>query len=661
MAAIDPVRLRALPLGTGVLLTGAIALTGYNVALLGGLDALLQAWREPASAPIGAIQLLHGWLPRLVVSLLAGAGLALAGTIMQQVLRNPIASPLTLGVAAGAKLALSILTLAAPALLAPFGEAVAVAGGALALAIVLGLTWRRGLEPVSVVLAGLVVSLYFGAMNAGLLLFFEYDLKALLIWGGGALSQHDWSEVRFLAPRVFVVSALLALLARPLAILTLDDHSARGLGLSLQRARLLALAAAVYLAAAVVSAVGIIAFVGLAAPALARQLGARTIGQRLLAAPVIGALLLLLTDQCVQRLDTYTPGLLPTGAVTALIGAPLLLWLLRQVRPRAAPMQTADAPRPLGRSRGQRAWLWLAALAVAGFALLIGRDAAGWYMDSLAGVLDASPWRAPRVVAAACAGLLLALAGTILQRLLRNPMASPEVLGISGGALAGVTALVLVLPTAGQPALVAAGTAGAVITTGGLLWFSRHGGEAPERILLAGIAIKALYDGLIGLVAASGSPLWLRLLNWVSGSTYGVDWPLVTGAAVAVALLAPLVLALHRWLELLGLGAEAAGARGVPVGRAHLVLLTLAAVATAVATLLVGPLSFVGLMAPHMARMLGLRRARAQLIGAAGVGVIVMVLADWAGRTLLVPHEWPAGLAAAFIGGLYFMWLLRRS
>ncbi len=661
MAMTEAIRPRALPAGGIALLAGALVLAGFNLVGIGDPGALVEAWRAPASAPIGAVQVLHAWLPRLVMSLLAGAGLALAGTVMQQVLRNPIASPLTLGVAAGSQLGLSVLTLTAPALLAPFGEAVAVAGGALALGIVLALTWRRGLEPVSVVLAGLVVSLYFGAVNAGLLLFFEFDLKALLIWGGGALTQHDWSGVTFLAPRVLVVLGLLALLARPLAILTLDDHSARGLGLSLQRARLLALAAAVYLAAAIVSAVGIIAFVGLAAPALARQLGARTIGQRLFAAPAIGALLLFVTDQCVQQLDVYTSGLLPTGAVTALLGAPLLLWLLRQVRPRAAPMQTATVPHPGTHATGRVTALWLVALAVAVIALLLGRDASGWHLRDIATVLDASPWRAPRVVAAACAGLLLALAGTILQRLLRNPMASPEVLGISGGALAGVTLLVMAQPGAGEPALVAAGTAGAVVTTGGLLWFARHGGAAPERILLAGIAIKAIYDGLIGLVAASGSPLWLRLLSWVSGSTYGVDWPLVIGAGMAVMLLAPTVLALHRWLELLGLGAEAAGARGVRVNMAHLVLLTLAALATAVATLLVGPLSFVGLMAPHMARMLGLRRVRTQIIGAAAIGVLVMVAADWAGRTLLVPHEWPAGLAAAFIGGLYFMWLLRRS
>jgi iron complex transport system permease protein len=421
MATAEAIRPRALPLGGIALLCGAIVLAGYNAASFGDPATLFQAWRQPDSAPIGTIQFLHAWLPRLMMSLLAGAGLALAGTVMQQVLRNPIASPLTLGVAAGSQLALSILTLTAPALLAPFGEAAAVAGGAIALAIVLGLTWHRGLEPVSVVLAGLVVSLYFGAVNAGLLLFFEFDLKALLIWGGGALTQHDWSGVTFLAPRVLVVLVFLGLLARPLAILTLDDHSARGLGLSLQRARLLALAAAVYLAAAIVSAVGIIAFVGLAAPALARQLGARTIGQRLLAAPAIGALLLFVTDQCVQQLDTFTTGLLPTGAVTALLGAPLLLWLLRQVRPRAAPMQTATVPHPGTHGPGRVAALWLVALAITVFALVLGRDATGWRLEGVFTILDSSPWRAPRVMGAACAGLLLALAGTVLQRLLRNP------------------------------------------------------------------------------------------------------------------------------------------------------------------------------------------------------------------------------------------------
>ncbi|HSH41763.1 MAG TPA: iron chelate uptake ABC transporter family permease subunit, partial [Arenicellales bacterium] len=235
-----------------------------------------------------------------------------------------------------------------------------------------------------------------------------------------------------------------------------------------------------------------------------------------------------------------------------------------------------------------------------------------------------------------------------------------EVLGISGGALAGVVLLVILAPAASYAALAGAGTLGALVTVGGLMWFTRRHGYAPERLLLAGVAVKALFDGVLGLVAASGVPFWTRLLNWVSGSTYGAGWDEVLGGLLAVVVVVPVVLALGRWLQLLGLGDEQARARGMLVARARMVLLVLAAVATAVATLLIGPLSFVGLMAPHMALMLGLRRVGTQLAGACGIGAGLMVLADWAGRTLLVPGEVPAGIAASLIGGIYFMYLLRR-
>jgi len=660
MTAIDG-SMRVHVWAAATLLSGAsLILAAINAADLGGWQALVAGLGAVDEAPLNTIRLLHAWLPRLVVALLAGAALAAAGAVMQQVLRNPIASPLTLGVAAGAQLALSILTLAAPTALAALAEPAAVAGGAGALGVVLLLTWRRDFEPVSVVLAGLVVSLYFGAINAGLLLFFEYDLEALLLWGSGALSQYGWGDTAFLAPRVAIVGVVLALLARPLTLLTLDDASASGLGLSLQKARLLALAASVYVSAAVVSAVGIIGFVGLAAPALARQLGARTVRQRLLAAPLLGAGLLLVTDQCVQLVDPYLAGVLPTGALTAVIGAPVLLWLLREVRPGSPGGTWTSHPEPLGRPMVRLAVIAGVALLAIAVALLVVHDGQAWRLQAPATALLDHPWRPPRVTAAALAGLLLALAGTILQRLLRNPMASPEVLGISGGALAGITALVFWLPTASESALVGAGTLGAVLTTAFLLAFARRSGATPERILLVGIAVKALFDGLIGLVAASGSPLWPRLLTWISGSTYGVDWPFVGFAAAGVAVLAPLAFALHRWLALLALGDEQADARGLAIGQARLVLLVIAAVATTLATLLVGPLSFVGLMAPHIARLLGLRGPRMQLVGAAAIGMAIMVSADWMGRTLLVPHEWPAGLAASFVGGIYFMWLLSR-
>lgn len=653
-------RVPAGPWITGLLLGGlALAAAWLNLAAGGGLAALWSAVSGPAEG-LQAVELRHAWLPRVAVSLLAGAGLAAAGTVMQQVLRNPIASPMTLGVAAGAQLALAVATLLTPEIGALAGEAVALAGGAAALALVVGLAWHRRLEPVTVVLAGLVVSLYCHGVYSALQLFYANDLQALLLWGGGALAQHDWSNVTFLAPRVAAALAALVLLTRPLTVMTLDDASAQALGLTLQRMRLLALAVAVYLAATVVSAVGVIGFVGLAAPAMAGLLGARTFARRLLWAPLLGAGLLLATDQLVQQLDPLTTGLLPTGAVTALLGAPLLIWLLRQVRPGAPASHGLPAQRSAHSNARRFAMLGLGLAMGLAVALLVSRDAAGWRLHDPLAVFSELFWRPPRVAAAALAGILLALAGTVLQRLLRNPMASPEVLGISGGALVGVVALMYVVPEAGHAGLVSAGSAGAAVTAAALMVFARYSSHAPERVLLAGIAAKALFDGLFGIVGATGAPFWLTLLGWVAGSTYGMDWTTVAWAAAVTVVAFPAALLLGRWLELLALGAEQAAARGLDVGRAQVVLLALAAVTTTMATLLVGPLSFTGLMAPHLARMLGFHHARTQLAGACAVGALLLVVADWAGRNLLVPFEVPAGIAASLIGGLYFMWLLRR-
>jgi iron complex transport system permease protein len=117
---------------------------------------------------------------------------------------------------------------------------------------------------------------------------------------------------------------------------------------------------------------------------------------------------------------------------------------------------------------------------------------------------------------------------------------------------------------------------------------------------------------------------------------------------------------LAAWLDLLPLGVPTARALGVNVTFSRLLLLAVVAVLTAGATLVVGPLSFVGLLAPHMARLLGLTRAREQLAGSVVIGALLMILADWVGRVILFPSEIPAGLVATLIGGSYFMWRLRR-
>ncbi|MGN5060404.1 Fe(3+)-hydroxamate ABC transporter permease FhuB [Aeromonas caviae] len=602
------------------------------------------------------------WLPRLAICLLAGAALGLAGTLMQQVLRNPLASPTTLGVASGAQLALMMVTLLAPSWLLIGREWIAMAGGSLAMGLVFALAWRRQLNPVVIVFAGLVINLYLAAISMGLLLFFQEELKGLLVWGSGSLAQNSWSGVGYLLPRLLLAAMLAAVLVRPLAVLELDDASARSLGVSLKHLRLAGLGLAVFVTACVVSVVGLIGFIGLAAPAMVRLLGVRKLAQRLLWAPILGAMLLAATDLLLQTLSRFWPVLIPTGAMTALLGAPLLLWLIprlgiKQSAPKAnSSLQLARHPAPT-RLVGLMV-LGLAAAVIA--SLLFGQGMGGWGWPSWLRWQAQLEWRLPRTLAAGAAGVLLALAGTLLQRVSNNPMASPELLGVSGGTFMGVIAAALLLPALPLPMMLLGGLVGAFACLLLLVLINRRNGFQPERILLSGIAITALFEPLQAIALANGDLRVQQLLSWMSGSTYYVTQPVALALVVLALLMLAACLLVSRWLDLMPMGPAVATALGIHLGRAQLTILLLVAVLTASATMVIGPLSFAGLLAPHLARLMGLVRARWHLLGAAGCGALLMVSADWIGQQILFPQEVPVGLVSTLLGGAYFMWCLRR-
>ncbi|MEN3798025.1 Fe(3+)-hydroxamate ABC transporter permease FhuB [Aeromonas caviae] len=602
------------------------------------------------------------WLPRLAICLLAGAALGLAGTLMQQVLRNPLASPTTLGVASGAQLALMMVTLLAPSWLLIGREWIAMAGGSLAMGLVFALAWRRQLNPVVIVFAGLVINLYLAAISMGLLLFFQEELKGLLVWGSGSLAQNSWSGVGYLLPRLLLAAMLAAVLVRPLAVLELDDASARSLGVSLKHLRFAGLGLAVFITACVVSVVGLIGFIGLAAPAMVRLLGVRKLAQRLLWAPILGALLLAATDLLLQTLSRFWPVLIPTGAMTALLGAPLLLWLIprlgiKQSAPKAnSSLLLARHPAPT-RLVGLMV-LGLAAAVIA--SLLFGQGMGGWGWPSWLRWQAQLEWRLPRTLAAGAAGVLLALAGTLLQRVSNNPMASPELLGVSGGTFMGVIAAALLLPALPLPMMLLGGLVGAFACLLLLVLINRRNGFQPERILLSGIAITALLEPLQAIALANGDLRVQQLLSWMSGSTYYVTQPVALALVVLALLMLAACLLASRWLDLMPMGPAVATALGIHLGRAQLTILLLVAVLTASATMVIGPLSFAGLLAPHLARLMGLVRARWHLLGAAGCGALLMVSADWIGQQILFPQEVPVGVVSTLLGGAYFMWCLRR-
>ena len=641
-----------------VLLLLLCALTAWWILKLEWTLPWLRIFDCPNTLPLDALMVQNNTLPRMTMALLAGGSTAAATMLMQQLMRNPLASDGTLAVSSGAQTALVAATVFAPSFLSYGTSAVAFAGAAVALGAVLWLSSRRGLQPLTVVLAGLVVSLYLGSLTGIVMLFFSEETRGVMQWGSGSLVQDSWRDTLGLLWRVAATALFTAFLIKPLTIMSLGDTQAEAVGIPVKKIRLLSLAAAAFLGASVVGFVGMMGFAGLAAATLVRQTGVRTLPMLLICSFIIGALLLMLTDNSLILLKHYRGIDLPAGAVTALIGAPLLLWLMMKTPSRPSFQTASDtAPAALHTSRLLRL-LPLIAIAAAVLALTVGR-----YDETLRLTIDPEyfVFRCPRVMLAAATGTMLALTGVMLQRLTQNPMAGPELLGISSGTAFGAMACVMLFGiTSGSGWFWLVGVISALASLGLLMLFNRKNGLTPEKVLLTGMAIAALADAAIRIWTASGDYRVQQLLVWMSGSTYQAtpESALIVSLLAAASLL--FILPLQRWLGLLSLNADVAQSTGVNVSLARMVLIASSAALTAAATLLIGPLSFVGLLAPHLARMLGARLPGQQLAAAALIGASVMMTADWLGRQIMFPYEVPAGMMATLIGGAYFMMMMRK-
>lgn len=488
----------------------AIGLTGVNFSQL--VPAPL--WWRSVWSPDGqdANQMLFHFslLPRTVLSLLVGSSLGLVGVLFQQILRNQLAEPATLGVSAGAQLCLALATLWA----LPGGETTrqlaTIVGAIAAGAIVFGVASGRRMSPITLILAGLVVGLYCGAAKSLLTLFNHERLQSLFLCGSSMLNQYDWSAVSFLWSRMLIGLVIVLLMIRPLAMLALDDAVIRSLGVNLTMARIAGVGIAMVLSAMLVSVAGVIGFIGLFAPLLARMLGARRLGPQLALAMLVGALLLVISDQCIILLARYWREV-PTGVATALVGAPVMLWLLPHLRHVNVP--SVDTVRQSVRERALSMPLLTLYAALLLFLLLIalgsGQDQNGWYWS----LHEMWHWRWPRVVAALSAGAMLAVAGALMQKLTGNPMASPEVLGVTSGAAFGVVLLLLLVPGDVSSWRWLAGSAGAGGTLLLIMLLANRGGYSSSRLLLVGIALSTVFSTLLTFILASGDQLVLAYLD----------------------------------------------------------------------------------------------------------------------------------------------------
>ena len=266
--------------------------------------------------------------------------------------------------------------------------------------------------------------------------------------------------------------------------------------------------------------------------------------------------------------------------------------------------------------------------------------------------------RLPRTLTAFAVGGSLALAGALIQVLLRNPLGDPYVLGVSGGASAAVLAALLAgLPVAWQPGLAFVGAAVSMALVFAL--GSRVGVLGVERLLLTGVVVATGWAALISFALSVAPPAQLPgMLFFLMGDL--ADAPTPWPAAIALVAGLALALAFARDLNLLTLGELRAATLGVEVGRLRLGLYLLSSLLTAVAVSTAGGIGFVGLVAPHMVRLAGGSDHRWVLPGAVLLGGALLTLADTAARVAVAPRQLPVGVLTALVGVPLFLYLLHR-
>jgi iron complex transport system permease protein len=299
----------------------------------------------------------------------------------------------------------------------------------------------------------------------------------------------------------------------------------------------------------------------------------------------------------------------------------------------------------------------------------VGIDTPG-LIDALRGRGDASTitivreLRLPRAVLAALVGAALGLSGATFQALLRNPLAEPYILGVSGGAAVGaVLALTLGWAAIGAWVLPLSAFAGASLAIVLVLRIAASVGRALDTrvLLLGGVVVGAFFNAVILLALVFAEAESFRsAIFWMMGGLAGATW---TGAALLALYLVPgalLLLALARPLNLLAIGEQTAAHLGTRVEPSKWLAYGVASLLTAAAVSVSGVIGFVGLVIPHVVRLLWGADHRFLLPAAALLGAAFLVLADTLARTLAAPVELPVGVVTAFIGVPFFVWLLRR-
>jgi len=613
-------------------------------------------------------------LPRTLLTLMVGASLAASGAVMQGITRNPLAGPSIMGLSGGASLGSLMVLIAWPEISYNGSILATFAGAALGYGSVLGVASlsRGGFSPTRLALAGSVVSALFSALTQGLVIA-RGMTNTMLYWTIGGITNVTWEQVGAISPCCVVGMVGLWWLAPGITILSLGDDIAVNLGLNTGRIRWGSTLLVLLLTGSAVAVAGPISFIGLMTPHFCRLLVGANQRRIIPLSMILGAGLTTLAD-VLARSVLGSRGELPLGVVTAVLGAPAFLWLIRGYR-----QQRLDVDVPV-QAQSRTCWPPTRVFPIAVGLLVIvlclalqhGKADLAWssIARTLVGGGSAEEnlilWsiRIPRLVFATLIGLGVAVSGAMLQAVLRNDLAEPGILGVSAG-----VSLMLVLLLAGigraafsSPYLIPFfGVCGALATSFLVYALCLGGSCSPPRLLLTGVAVSSVASALTLLVSLQiSSEAYGFVVAFNSGSLNSADWNYISIIATILLILVPLAWSCSSTLNVLRLGEQTAITLGVSLPAMSLALLTLAVAICASCLALSGSMLFLGLISPHIARQMIGADHRKVLPLSGLIGSILLLLADLLGGSILPEGEIPAGVLVSALGAPYFLYLMTR-
>ena len=610
----------------------------------------------------------HLRLTRLTIGIIAGAGLGVSGVLFQSLMRNPLASATTLGINAGAYFTVIFFAVFIPSNMVEVAFLPSFLGAVGTAAIVYYLSGGRKVNPIQMALAGVSVSLVFSSMTAALQILFTNETSGLFLWGSGSLAQSSWIGTQFVFPIVLICLISALIISSKLDVLLLGDDVATSLGVNIIFYRNTGILIGVLFTSAIITVVGPIGFVGLIAPHIMKQLGFKKHGHLIILSLIWGSVILVGAD-VLSRLFTMSSYELPVGAFTALFGAPWIIYLAYKTGKRFTNSSQGLIIDTQAKKYSYKLLIvtivvliiitLIISLRFGGqeysfkeiISILLGKG------DTVSNLII-NQIRLPRILTALLAGVVLGISGFLLQTVLKNPLADPSILGVTPGAALGALMFLYFIPSASKYLIAISAFFGAVIISAAIFMISRKSKFNPPMLVLVGMAVTALCSAGITIIIVNTKVGKAASLVWLAGSTYASSWSDVIVLTVTLVLLFPLSWLLGKDLDSMILGDEVAVGIGTDVIRVRVLASLIGILLAAVAVSTVGTVGFIGLLAPHMSRLLAGLKHRKTIIITALMGGLILLISDYIGKMVIYPNEVPSGLVVAVIGGPYFLWLM---